>query len=92
MANIGILEYLMPTEELYDVKTLWFLDERNLRDITPEHLRCSLGGCPAVYEIDQDTVVIVGEAADIDIQKLVGENEAAIVVTKKLLANVYPHA
>jgi hypothetical protein len=87
MANIGILEYLMPTESLHDPLTLGYL-----KNITPEHLRCSIGACPAVYEVDQDTVVIVGAAADIDIKALVGDGEAAVLVKKELLANVFPHA
>ena len=63
-----------------------------MRDMTPEHMRCAWGACPAVYELDDDTVIIIGKKPeDQMIETLrgrVGEDEYAIVVSKNLLKNI----
>lgn len=38
----------------------------DLREVTPTHLQCGLGACPAVFETDNDTYVVVGQAVPHD--------------------------
>jgi|WetSurMetagenome_2_1015567.scaffolds.fasta_scaffold906389_1 hypothetical protein len=63
-----------------------------MRDITPKKLRCTFGACPAVYELDNDTIVIVGAKPSSELgdalKGKISPDEFAIVVSKQLLANV----
>jgi hypothetical protein len=64
----------------------------DLKEITPAHLRCSLGACPAVFESNAEEIVIIGKKADLAlIQKLEGrvaEDEYVIVIRREFLENV----
>jgi hypothetical protein len=64
--------------------------EMRMKDITPEHLRCCLGTCPGVYEIDADTVLVVARIATPDeIGEIpVGDNEVAGVIRKAFFASL----
>jgi hypothetical protein len=63
-----------------------------MRDITPQKMRCGWGACPAVYELDNDTVLIIGAKPSSELgdalKDKVSPDEFAIVVSKQLLANV----
>jgi hypothetical protein len=63
-----------------------------MRDITPKEMRCSYGACPAVYELDADTILIVGAKLPPDLKNAlsgkVDSGESAIIVSKQLLAEV----
>lgn len=64
-----------------------------LKEITPKTLMCVVGACPAVYETDRGTIILVGcrLAADAVADLLpnrVAPHEAAIEVPRELLANL----
>lgn len=70
-------------------------------NLTPDHLRCSLGGCPSVHELEDGNFVIVGKyarlMADTEASALrdnlrnagqIGPDEAAIFVEADLLSTL----
>ncbi len=68
-------------------------------DITPAHLRCSIGGCPSVHLLDDGRVLIVGETAFggdasmhlVQIAKIletVGRLESAVIVSPDILSDL----
>jgi hypothetical protein len=61
-----------------------------MRNLTPEHLRCAYGTCPAVYELEDGRLLIVGKWANSEMRGdvPVGEDETAIVIDRAYLANV----
>ena len=66
---------------------------RKLREITPAHLRCLVGACPAVYETDDGRLLIIGktlspEAASLLPPGKVGPGEAVIEISRALIANL----
>ncbi len=62
------------------------------KNLTPSDLRCNFGACPAVFELEDGQLVIVGKkpTADLDqeLSSLVAGDEYAIVVSPALLANI----
>ena len=61
-----------------------------MKEITPEHLRCGAGSCPAVFVVEETGEwVVVGKKLDPDIAKRlkekIGEDETAVVIDPKLL-------
>jgi len=58
-----------------------------MKNLTPEHMRCTLGACPAVYELDDGKLLIVGELAAYE-QVPCASHETTIVIDRELLANV----
>jgi hypothetical protein len=73
-----------------------------MKDLTPESMRCAAGYCPAVYDLGDGRLLIVGEFAhmcppgtaagnlyeDLCNGKGMRESEVAITIDKALLANV----
>jgi len=66
-----------------------------MKNLTPDEMRCTWGACPAVYELDENAIVIVGAKPDADVMRVLNdagvacdENEQIVVVEKRLLANV----
>lgn len=64
-----------------------------LKEITPEHLRCVIGACPAVYETDRGTYVLIGKIVnDTDIANvlagMVGADEMAVEIPKEFLSGL----
>jgi hypothetical protein len=62
------------------------------KELTPTHLRCVVGTCPAVYETSDGQLVIIGKSLDgdtlRDLSKKIGADEHAVVISRELLANV----
>jgi hypothetical protein len=62
------------------------------RNLTPQSLRCVIGNCPAVYELEDGQLAIIGKkpAAGLEqeLAALVGGDEYAIVISRELLANI----
>ena len=63
-----------------------------LREITPSHLRCGVGQCPAVFEDGPDGLVIIGtlitgEASE-SLAGRVGANECAIRISREMFAGL----
>ena len=63
-----------------------------MKEITPAHLRCAIGSCPGVYEIDGGDLVIVGKKLSAElkqkIEERVGEDEYAIVIKRDFFENL----
>jgi hypothetical protein len=63
-----------------------------IKEITPAHLRCTFGGCPAVFESNPEEVIIVGKKADLDIMRKlegrVAEDEYVVVIRREFLENL----
>lgn len=60
---------------------------------TPKSLSCIIGGCPAVFETDRNTYIVIGkQLTDAQVLSLlkgrIGEDEAAIEFPQHLLGNV----
>ena len=63
------------------------------RNLTPVHLRCQWGACPAIHELDDGSLLIVGKSATMAaaLERVsVGEDEHAVIVDRELVANVPP--
>lgn len=65
----------------------------NIRELTPEAMRCIIGNCPAIFETDRGTYLIIGRKIDMgdsigNISARVGENETIIEIPKILLSNI----
>ena len=56
-----------------------------MKDITPEHLRCAAGHCPAIFDNGDGTLTIIGKVLhdipDMVAQKI-GNGETAVVISK----------
>lgn len=63
-----------------------------LKEITPHHLRCGLGQCPAVYEHGSQDLIIIGKIPDRDtlaqIAGKVGRDEYAIRISREMLSSL----
>ena len=64
-----------------------------LRNITPKAQMCFIGACPALYESDRGTIIVIGHKLDsASVAKLlpgkVSTNEAAIEVPKNLFIEI----
>jgi len=65
-----------------------------MKNLTPEHMRCNTISCPAVYELGDDKLLIVGKKAALMAayeQIPCGLHETAIVIDRALLANLVEH-
>jgi hypothetical protein len=64
------------------------------KNLTPVEMRCDVFGCPAVFELEDGRLAIVGKRPEGDLGKelapVVGLDEYAIVISPQLLANVLP--
>ena len=53
-------------------------------EITPSHLRCSVGGCPAVFTLSDGDLLIIGTALSADllnqVEGRVSDGELAIKI------------
>jgi len=64
-----------------------------LVEITPKALRCGVGPCPAVFETDQGTYVIVGtrltrKQLDEQLPGKVAPHEEAIEISKEFFSEL----
>ena len=67
-----------------------------LRDITPKSLQCIISSCPAIYETDRGTIVLIGRRLDSVrdsglLPGKVGEGEVAIEIPRELLSGILHH-
>jgi hypothetical protein len=64
-----------------------------LNEKTPESLLCILGNCPAVFETDRDTYVVIGkqitsnQASEL-LKERIGNGEIAVEFPKELLNTI----
>ncbi|HOZ46600.1 MAG TPA: hypothetical protein PLO37_06595 [Candidatus Hydrogenedentes bacterium] len=64
-----------------------------IREITPEPLKCIVGACPAVYETDRGTFILIGRQLDVAqlLPGKVGSEETAIEIPQELLTDFCRH-
>lgn len=91
MASIGMsLEYCMPVERLYNPQGMNWILGKSMKNITPEEFRCvSIAGCPAVYDLEDGRLLIIGKIPsqdDLSSVKEIGNDELAIVIDAELVS------
>ncbi len=62
-----------------------------LKDITPKSFSCEAGGCPAIFETDRGTYLIIGtkvDSVDSLLSGRIGPNETAIEVPAGLIRGI----
>jgi len=62
-----------------------------IRDITPTSFSCFGGGCPAIYETDRGTCLIIGSKAEFSENLLhgkIGRDETVIEVPVNLIQGI----
>ena len=61
-------------------------------ELTPAHLRCSWGGCPAVYSLSDGKLLVIGKkpAEDLaaQIEGKVADDEFAVVLGPEFFQNL----
>jgi hypothetical protein len=51
------------------------------RNLTPDHLRCSYGGCPAVYDVTPEHLIC--PAGDCPSVSTIGDGQMLLIIGKK---------
>lgn len=65
-----------------------------MREITPKQLQCGVGLCPALFELDDGRIVVIGELPDplhplpAEILNRIGDNEMAVVIPPNYLKDL----
>jgi hypothetical protein len=64
-----------------------------LKEITPQHLNCGIGACPAIFETENGDYVLIGEevsSADQGgtLQGRVGPGETVIKIPRGLIQDI----
>jgi hypothetical protein len=56
-----------------------------MEDLTPDHLRCSFGGCPGVYRLNDGDLLIIGKVLPPELMSemegRVGPDEFAVKIS-----------
>ena len=59
-----------------------------IRELTPKEMYCSTGLCPAIFETDENSYVLIGKKIDADklgIGKRVADDEVVVEVPRRLI-------
>lgn len=59
-----------------------------LRNVTPEDFDCGVGPCPAIYETDSGTYLIIGKQvnpSDAGLESKVGDDELLVEVPREII-------
>ena len=59
-----------------------------IKELTPKEMSCVAGTCPAIFETDEGSYILIGKKADADklgIEKRVAAEEVVIEVPKRLI-------
>lgn len=64
-----------------------------IRNITPEKMLCVVGACPAIYETDRGTIVIIGKRlpqkdVNLLLSGKVDTQEEVIEIPRELLSDI----
>jgi len=62
-----------------------------IKEVTPKVFSCEAGGCPAVFETDKGTYLIIGtkvDSAESLLSGRIGPNETAIEVPAELIRRI----
>lgn len=70
------------------------LDSQIKENKTPLPLRCGPVHCPAVYELKDGSILIIGKKANLhlarEIEGKVGPDEHAVVIDRNFFAELFP--
>lgn len=58
-------------------------------EITPRHLRCSMGGCPGVFTLSDGDLLIIGKALSPDLLEQVAGRVASDEIALKLSSEFF---
>jgi len=61
-----------------------------LKEITPKEMSCLVGGCPAIFETNKDSYLLIGKAIKpekVGLSNKVAKDEILIEVPKNLIDN-----
>jgi hypothetical protein len=62
-------------------------------EVTPAHLRCTIGSCPAVFQLSDGDLLIVGKALTPELQRQiearVGSDELAIKLSPEFFRSLF---
>ena len=59
-----------------------------IRELTPKEMYCGVGACPAIFETDENSYVLIGKKIDADklgIGKRVADDEVVVEVPRRLI-------
>jgi hypothetical protein len=63
-----------------------------LTEVTPRHMRCHIGKCPAVFSAQDGKIVIIGKKATDkilnEIGDKIGDDEFCVVVDRELIKDL----
>ena len=64
-----------------------------MKEITPKHLQCGVGLCPAVFELDDGQIAIIGSkinhsALPDEIVKKIGSNERVVLLPLEYIKGI----
>ena len=64
-----------------------------LKNITPRRFQCGIGACPAIFESDRGTYLLVGRRmtgrVPVELRGHIGEDETVVEIPRELLALVH---
>lgn len=62
-----------------------------MNEITPSRYRCMIGNCPAIFQLDDGRLLLIGKKAEAplldEIAHRIGDDEYAVVVEAGMLEN-----
>jgi hypothetical protein len=57
-----------------------------MKERTPKHLRCTIGACPGVYEVEGGNLLVIGKKITSElkdkIKSKVGDDEFAVLISR----------
>jgi hypothetical protein len=64
-----------------------------MKELTPKHLLCGIGLCPALFQLDDGRIVVVGSLPTLselpqEILMRIGSGEAAVVLPPEYLEGI----
>ena len=63
-----------------------------MKEITPKHLRCTIGACPGVFEVEGNDLIVIGKkissALNEEIGSRVGEDEFAVRISRDFFSEL----
>ena len=64
-----------------------------IKELTPEQLRCGIAGCPAVFEVDDGKLLVIGKIASKSSQAMVpksriANDEILVEIPRELVAGI----
>jgi hypothetical protein len=62
------------------------IEDLKIRELTPTAMRCIFGQCPALFETDRETLIVIGRVLEDPtiLEGRIGKGEVAIEVPRNL--------